>query len=122
MKDAIVRFARWLRRTYEFPVRVPVYLFPSEVIITMHGDEASASFFAPWDRTEEPFIRLATGDYPKLKKDYGRNDALAAFLHSLAHETVHYHQWISTGEVTERGVIRKATKMVDEYASTVDIP
>src|SRR5262245_38380015 len=103
VRAALVRFARWLRREYEFPIRVPVYLFPSEQIITMHGDRVSASFFAPFDRRVEPFIRIATGDYPQRRREFGRDNALAAFLQSLAHELVHYQQWVATGETSERG-------------------
>src|ERR1700712_2742462 len=89
VRRAFIRFAKWLRQEYEFPIRVPVYLFPSEQIITMHGERGSASFFAPLDRSVEPLIRVATGDYVQLKEKHGRDDALAICLHSFAHEVVH---------------------------------
>lgn len=88
----------------------------------MHGDKVSASFFAPWDRNVEPFIRVATGDFQMLKKKHGRDNALASFLHAFAHELVHYQQWVETGEITERGVVRRANRIVDTYATTVDHP
>jgi len=119
---ALIRFARWLRREYEFPIRVPVYLFPSEQIVTMHGHRVSASFFAPCDRRDEPFIRIATGDYPQLRAQVGRDNALGGFLQSLAHELVHYQQWVATGETSERGVIRQARRIVGRYAQTTDHP
>ncbi len=78
VRAAIIRFARWLRREYEFPIRVPVYLFPSERIVTIHGEIVCASFFAPWNRRVEPYIRIATGDYAQLRNERGRDDALAA--------------------------------------------
>jgi len=89
----------------------------------MHGDRVSASFFAPFDRSVEPFIRIATGDYAQLKKELGRDNALAAFLQSLAHELVHYQQWVATGGTSERGgVIRQAQRIVQRYAQTTDHP
>jgi len=88
----------------------------------MHGDKVTASFFAPWDRRVEPYIRIATGDYLKLKEESGRDNALAAYLHSFAHEFVHYQQWVSTGETSERGVVRRAAGIVDRYAMTTDHP
>jgi hypothetical protein len=88
----------------------------------MHGEYVSASFFAPWKRDEEPFIRVATGDYPTVKAARGRDNALAAFLQSFAHEVVHYQQWVSTGMTTERGVVVRAKRMLEMYASTVDHP
>jgi hypothetical protein len=122
VRAALIRFARWLRREFEFPIRVPVYLFPSEHIVTMHGDLVSASFFAPFNRSVEPFIRIATGDYPQLSKELGRDNALAAFLQSLAHELVHYQQWVATGETSERGVTRRAQRIVERYSLTTDHP
>jgi hypothetical protein len=99
-----------------------VYLFPSDEIITMHGNRCSASFFAPFDRNAEPLIRIATGAYGRLKKTRGRDNALAAFLHSLAHELVHYQQWVATGQTTERGVIRRAQSIVERYATITEHP
>lgn len=122
MRAAFIRFARWLRQKYEFPIRVPVYLFPSEQIVTMDGHRVSASFFAPNDRYEEPFIRIATGDYWQLKRERGRDGALAAFLHSFAHELVHYQQWVATGATSERGVVLRARRIVERYATSTDHP
>jgi hypothetical protein len=122
VRAALIRYAKWLRQNYEFPIRVPAYLLPSEFVTTMHSNRSSASFFAPWDRTVEPYIRVATGDYPQLFKSEGRDNALAAFLHSLSHEVIHYRQWVETGEVWEEGVVRMARSMVDRYALTVDHP
>jgi hypothetical protein len=55
----MVRYARWLRRQFEFPIHVPVYLLPGEFVRTMHGEECSASIFLPWSRNQEPYIRVA---------------------------------------------------------------
>ncbi|WP_146536934.1 hypothetical protein [Rubripirellula reticaptiva] len=122
VRDAIVRFSRWLRTAYTFPVRCPVYLSPHAELTTMHGTTASATFFAPWQPNVEPYIRIATGDYRRPSATRDRDDALASYLHSLAHELVHYWQWIDTGNITERGVIVRATKIVDRYALTTDHP
>jgi hypothetical protein len=122
VRGAVLRFARWLRQHYDFPIRVVAYLYPSERIITRDGDLASASFFGPFDRSVEPYIRLPTGDYEAQKLKRGRDHALAAILCSLAHEVVHYQQWVTTGEMHERGVPRKAAAIVDAYAMSVDHP
>lgn len=122
VRRALIRYARWLRVEYEFPIRVPAYLSPKELVTTIHGDTAAASFFAPYDRTVEPFIRIATGDYPSLMRKEGRDNALAEFIVSMSHEVVHYRQWVETGDIWERGVERKADTMLDRYALTVDRP
>jgi hypothetical protein len=124
VRRALNKYARWLRKYYAFPIRVPVYLFPSDSIFTRDGLPAVATFFAPFKRQVEPFIRMSTGDYPKLKQLRGRDDALAPFIVSLSHEIVHYFQWIEGGEpaVSERGVKVKARSMLHSYAAEVGRP
>lgn len=119
---ALVRFARWLRREFEFPVRVPVYLLPTASLRTRDGRSCSASIFLPWSRRVEPYIRIATGDFEGLRRKHGRDDTLGVYLHSLSHEIVHYRQWIETGRSWEAGVIRQAERLVDRYARTVQRP
>lgn len=88
--------------------------------MTMNGSIVTASFFAPWDPRVEPYIRVATGDYPDELRTRGRDNALAGYLRSVAHEIVHYLQWVETGKITERGVVTRANAMVDRYALTTD--
>lgn len=122
VREALIRYARWLRKKYEFPIRVPVYLYPSKTIITMHGEHVTASFFAPFSRDVEPFIRIATGDFPDLVAVRSIDDVLASYIVSLSHELVHYFQWIETGDIHEYKVIQKARKMLLDYALEVDHP
>jgi hypothetical protein len=122
VRRALNQYSRWLRKSYAFPIRVPVYLFPSRTIITHDGIHVSASFVAPFERDAEPLIRIATGDYSELKRLRGRNDALAACIMSLSHEVVHYNQWLETGTISERGVIVKARSMLRRYAAEVKRP
>jgi len=122
VRAALIRYASWLRAEIEFPVRVPVYLLPGDQVRTADGRLVSASIFLPWDRQLEPYIRIATGDFATLRRAYGRDGALAAYLCSLSHEVVHYRQWVETGAAWERGVAVKARRLVDAYARTVDRP
>ncbi len=119
---ALVRFASWLRRNYEFPIRVPVYLSPRERVVDARGEEGAGIFFGPWDREEEPHIRMSTGDYPKELAQGGRDNALAAYLGCLAHEVLHYQQWIRGEVPSEEGVDDEASAIVDRYAETVARP
>ena len=122
VRGAIIRFARWLRSQYDFPMRVPVYLRPEPILVKMDGEKCSASFFAPWNRKVEPYIRIATGDYPQSKRRRGRDNALAGYLVSLAHEVIHYQQWIKANRVSERGVARAAHRIVERYSLVVARP
>jgi len=122
VRSAVIRFAAWLRVYYEFPVRLPIYLSPHPRLVTIDGEFVTASFFAPYEPTVEPYIRVATGDYPELRKELGRDNALAAYLCSVAHEIVHYQQWIDAGEISESGVASRASDIVDAYATHVRHP
>ncbi|MCX2980235.1 hypothetical protein EYC98_05055 [Halieaceae bacterium IMCC14734] len=88
----------------------------------MRGDKCSASFFGPWEHTVEPYIRIATGGYESEKKEYGRDDALTGYLVSLAHEVIHYQQWVENNQLHQRGVAVKAANMVKAYALTIERP
>ena len=122
VRQTLKRFAVWLRTRFEFPIRVPVYLLSRRYVITQFGQRVSASFFAPWSRDVEPYIRIATGDYSELRRARGRDHALASFVFSFAHEVIHYQQWLATGRVSERGVVRKAQSILRDYCQTVDHP
>jgi hypothetical protein len=122
VREALIRYARWLRLQFEFPIQVPVYLLPGNTVRTIHGDECSASIFLPWSKKQEPFIRIATGDYSRLRQQRGQNNALAAYLVSLSHEVLHYQRWIETGRSSERGVVAKARGLVRSYAKAVAAP
>ena len=122
VRGALVRYARWLRQNYEFPIRVPEYLLREERFDTIEGVTAVSSFVAPFDRKVEPFIRIGTGDYAALRRQRGRDNALASFIVSLSHEVIHYWQWIETGETSEAGVARRAVAMLRQYEKAVDRP
>jgi hypothetical protein len=99
-----------------------VYLLPGDTFRTVDGEEVVASFFAPWDRRSEPYIRLATGDYPFLKAAHGRDDALASILASFARQVVRYQHWVETGNLSARGIGRRASSIMRKYESSTDHP
>jgi hypothetical protein len=115
VKKSILRFAKWLRQEYEFPIRVPVYLLPGETFLTVDGESCVASFFAPWNRNEEPYIRLATGDYQGLKRKYGKHAALGMNIESMARQIVRYQNWVRTGKLSDRGVHKKGRQLIEKY-------
>jgi len=122
VRIALIRYAAWLRKNYSFPVRLPVYLLAGERFDTIDRESVVSSFFAPFDRTEEPYIRIATGDFPSLKRNEGRDNALSAYIASLSHELIYYWQWLDTGAISEKGVARRAVEMLREYEKVVAHP
>ncbi|RJG22784.1 hypothetical protein [Paenibacillus thiaminolyticus] len=116
LKKAFVHFAKWLRCHYNFPKRVPVYVKESYYIIThCSKEQVSATFFAPYDKQDEPYIRIATGDFYDLEQEHGRRDAILMTLKSLAHELQHYYQWLDDEEFLEDEAEEGARELIIEY-------
>ncbi|SFS76954.1 hypothetical protein SAMN05428962_2752 [Paenibacillus sp. BC26] len=123
VKRACLEFAKWLRREYNFPIRVVVYLKRDYQIKNRYTKElVSATFFAPYDKNEEPYIRVATGDYLELVNDRGQDNALVAILGSVAHELGHYYQWLDDKELDEEIADEYRDEIIEEYESTRDHP
>lgn len=125
VKRSCKKFAKWLRRNYVFPMRVPLYIRETKFIRSVDGDMASASFFGPYDKTLEPYIRVAAGDYEDLLKKMEREDALASILVSISHELSHYFQWIKDIELSDDKMERQAKyyarKIVWDYLNEQDV-
>ncbi|SFA99896.1 MULTISPECIES: hypothetical protein [unclassified Bacillus (in: firmicutes)] len=123
VRRACLEFAKWVRKEFEFPKRVVVYLKKDYQIKNRFTKElVSATFFAPFDKSEEPYIRIATGDYKELLEQNGQDNALAAILGSIAHELGHYYQWIDDLELDEDGAENNREYMLDLYSQTRDHP
>lgn len=114
VRRACIEFARWLRKQYEFPMRIPVYVKSSYRVRAMDGDMVCGTFFGPYSLMVEPYARIATGDYTELLAEMGKDAALACILHSMAHELTHYFQWLNQLKLTEIGEERQAEKCARE--------
>lgn len=126
VKRACSQFATWLRTEYYFPLRVVVYVKGTKTICTKDGERVVGSFFEPFSYLDEPYIRIATGDYDDLNSNLGKDNALASILLSLAHEITHYYQWINNIQLTPIGRERQATiyanYIIDEYSLNREHP
>ena len=126
VKLACLDFAKWLRKKYEFPIRVPIYIRSSAKIRTNSGDYCSAKIFEPYEYCIEPYISIAVGNIEERIRDSGRNNALAGILGSMAHELTHYFQWINRNKLTDKQAERQANyyraRILSEYASIRERP
>ena len=117
-----------MRKEYEFPIRVPIYFKNTLFLHTLSGEVASASFFAPYDKSVEPYIRIAVGDYYDLLAKWGKDDALAAILSSMIHELSHYFQWlkddynIGNDQKLEKQAKYYVREILLDYAETREHP
>lgn len=124
VRRACKEFGVWLRKKYYFPIRVPIYVKASERLKASDGSLCTGTFFGPYNKDVEPYIRIATGDYFDLDLlyEWGKDNALWAILETIAHEISHYFQWINDIELTligeERQAKKYATFILDEYSET----
>ena len=126
LKESIKRFILWIRRNYYFPFRVVIYIKSSEFITAKDGDLVFGTFFEPYYRTDEPYIRVAAGDHAKNLIRWGRDDAIAATLRTIAHELTHYYQWINGVDKPIRNLELQAyicsSIIIRKYAETTEHP
>lgn len=119
VKKACKDFCRWLRSEYYFPIRVPIYLKSSYRIHSIDGEYVYGTFFEPYDKLVEPYVRIATGDFHMLLEKWGYDNAINTILQCIAHELTHYFQWINDLKLTEIGRERQASQysrfIIDEY-------
>jgi len=112
-------FAKWLRNKYVFPMRVNVYIKNTFYIKAADGENVSATFFGPFDRLAEPYIKIAAGDFYDLAEKYDEFNALCDSMASLAHELTHYYQWLNDAALSEiqeeRQACYYAKKIVRSY-------
>ncbi|WHY78647.1 DUF2750 domain-containing protein [Neobacillus sp. WH10] len=93
-----------------------MYLKKDYQIKTIDTKElVSATFFAPFEKNVEPYIRVATGDFEELVSESGYESAIFAILNSIAHEVMHYQQWIEEREFDEDEAETNSPKIVEDY-------
>ena len=109
VKQGIIKLSKWLRNNYEFPKRVIVYVKETNRIRAKDGDLVVGTFWRPFDRKKEPYVRIATGDYEELLKEISKESAITSIIFSLFHELTHYFQWLNNLNLTLVGEERQAT-------------
>lgn len=126
VRRAVIKYGKWLRREFAFPMKVNVYIKGSKYIRALDGEKVSATCWLPYDKYEYPYIRVSAGDYGDMLRKRKKEDALASILMSISHELTHYYQWINDVKLTPIGTERQATTygraVVWEYAEEVKTP
>ena len=126
VRRACKEFAAWARTHYEFPIRLIIYIRDTYRIQAKDGDMVCGTFFWTNNRTDEPYIRLAVGDYEELLNEEGQDNALASILYTFIHEITHYFQWLNdvkqSDEILEENAEIDSNEVFELYASTREHP
>ena len=119
VKSECKKFCKWMRQYYFFPIRVSLYVKSSPCVKASDGELVSATFLGPFHKMQEPYIRVSAGDYYEMSGELGVESAAFTILRSIAHEIVHYYQWINDLEqsvrVEEWQASYYSTRMVNGY-------
>ena len=119
VKESFKVLVKWLRERFFFPIHVPVYVKASDRIRSKDRELCVGTFFRPDSFQEEPYIRIATGDYEKLILKRGLLQARIAILLPLLHELTHYYQWVNSIQKSpigeERQAARYAHDLMEEF-------
>lgn len=71
LKTGFKEYCRWLRSEYTFPIRVPVYVKNFKKIKAMDGEYVFGTFLGPFNFLEEPYVRVAAGDFKESFEEMG---------------------------------------------------
>lgn len=121
VREVCLLFAGWLRKEFEFPVRLNVYVKSDYRIKAKDGDMVVGTMWRPEDDNSYPYIRLATGDYNELVDERGETQAMWSILATFAHELTHYYQYINHLPLTLRGEERQAAAYTNRILEAYDL-
>lgn len=96
IKRAFANFEKWLSKNLYFPVKLYIYIRNTKHVQTTKGESVVGRLFAPGDAGHErAFAEIAVGDYKELLNKEKKTVLLAEMMDPIAHEIVHYFQWIN---------------------------
>lgn len=72
VKRACKEFACWLRKQYDFPIRITFYIKSEPFIRAKDGECVSATCILPFSKEHEPYAKISTGDFKINKKKLER--------------------------------------------------
>ena len=117
LKKKYVRFGRWLRKNYYFPVHINVYILNCERVKLLNGTMVYGSF--RWFPKHSPYIRIPSAIEAGLLEENTREEIYESILSSLVHELTHYYQWVldlkQSKAVSERQANYFRYRIIDKF-------
>ena len=124
LKRLYLDFAKWLRKTYVFPVQLNVYILNQEKVKLFSGAYAYGSF--RWYPKRTPRIKVPSKIEDRILEKNTEEDAFELVLSSLVHELTHYFQWAldldQSGAVSERQANYYRFRMIDRFNAERERP
>ena len=117
LREFYLRFSKWLRGRYVFPVHLTVYVLNQEKIRLRDGTLKYGSFrFYP---TRSPRIKVPSKVEAALLEECSLAEVYVMILSSLVHELTHYFQWAAaleqTNAVSERQANYYRFRIIEQF-------
>ena len=117
LKRKYMNFARWLRKSYVFPVRLHVYILNVERLALKTGRLVYGKIC--WYPKRAPLIKVPSAIDVTLFEEYTIDEIHEQILSSLVHELTHYYQWVKGLEQSNATAERQANyfryRIIEEY-------
>ena len=113
LREIVIEFGKWIRARLDFPIAVTVYVRSKYISKINSGDPFLASFFVPDNRAYNPYIRVDVENHKDNLNDV--NEFRKSILVSIAHEIIHYMQWIDEVVFCEEEAENKSEQLLDKF-------
>lgn len=129
--ESLMRFAKWLRTRYEFPIRLNVYFSPFETVTApWDGDRENVSIgwfpcidFNQVNIERYPRVLIATGDFDSSAQIRGQDNALASYISEFGRWILCYQDWVSIGYTADCSKYnKKSAYLLRQYEKITDHP
>ena len=122
VKSAISNLLSRLKENYVFPTRLNVYVKGNKKVRASDGDIVYDFFFWTFNKYDEPYITIATGDYLERAEKLGSDEALFVILFDLLTDITHYFQWLNGKDFYSKTLKREARacarSILNEFTSS----
>lgn len=113
LREIVIEFGKWIRGKLDFPVTVTVYIRGKYISKINNEETFLASFFAPDNRAHNPYIRVDVENHKDNLNDV--NEFRKSILVSIAHEIIHYMQWLEGLDFCEEDAENKSEQLVGKF-------
>lgn len=113
LREIVIEFGKWIRTELDFPVTVTVYLRSKYISKINNKETFLSAFYVPDSRGYNPYIRVDVENHKDNLNDI--NEFRKSILVSIAHEIIHYMQWLEELDFCEEDAENKSEQLVEKF-------
>lgn len=113
LREIVIEFGKWIRTELDFPVTVTVYLRSKYISKINNKETFLSAFYVPDSRGYNPYIRVDVENHKDNLNNI--NEFRKSILVSIAHEIIHYMQWLEELDFCEEDAENKSEQLVEKF-------